>query len=146
MGKYQVTLVKGYQVASGLANNPLFPNGTINAQRPYFEALGLSLAGIFPATLNVQFNCQKIELSHADFHFQNVKWHSLVPAEDFKFFTCQLLHENTVYRALIYQPQTSTKTAHFQPKNQLEILAPFIKNISYGDTLHVKNSHITLYE
>jgi hypothetical protein len=144
MEKQQATLAKGHQIASGLAKNPLFPNGTISAQKPYFEALGLSLAEFFPATLNIQFGCQKIELSHADFHFQKVKWHSSIPAEDFKFFTCQLWYENTAYQGLIYQPQISTKIAHFQPDNQLEILAPYIKNITYGDTLYIESSSITL--
>jgi hypothetical protein len=144
MEAHRVVLVKGHQVASGLANHPLFLNGTINAQRPHFEALGLSLECFFPATLNIKFDCQKVELSHADFHFKKVKWHSSAPAEDFKFFICQLWYENTAYQGLVYQPQVSTKIAHFQPENQLEILAPYIKNIAYGDTLYIKNSSITL--
>ena len=34
MKKHKVTLVKGYQVASGLANDLQFPDGTISAQTP----------------------------------------------------------------------------------------------------------------
>ncbi len=144
MGKYQVSLVKGYQVASGLTKNSLFPNGTVNAQIPYFEALGLSLTGFFPATLNIHFDCQKISLSQPTFYFQKVKWHSSVPAEDFKFFTCQLFYKNIAYQALIYQPQIATKVAHFHPHNQLEVLAPYIKNVNYGDTLYIESSSINL--
>lgn len=145
MKKHKVTLVKGYQVASGLANDLQFLDGTISAQTPLFKTLGLCLDDFLSATLNVKFNCQKIELSKADYSFQNVKWHSDLPAEDFKFFSCQIWFENTAYNGFIYQPQIKTKVAHFQPENQLELLAPHIKNITYGDTLQISSNSIVLH-
>ena len=84
-------------------------------------------------------------LSKADYSFQNVKWHSELPAEDFKFFSCQIWFENTAYNGFIYQPQIKTKVAHFQPENQLELLAPYIKNITYGDTLQISSNSIVLH-
>ena len=49
------TVVKGHQVASGIANDPRFSEGTIAAQLPYFKALGLNLEGFYRATLNAKF-------------------------------------------------------------------------------------------
>jgi hypothetical protein len=144
MTKLQFTLVKGYQVASGLANDPRFPNGTITEQIPYFKTLGLNLTGYFPATLNAKFNCRQVALNHPDYYFKNVKWHAHLPAENFKFFNCQLFAKNTAYNGLIYQPQPATKTEHFQPENQIEILAPYIEETHYGDILTIKSSNISL--
>ena len=144
MAKHPFTLVKGHQVASGLAKDPRFPHGTITAQAPYFKKLGLNLTEFYPATLNAKFNCLAIELINADFYAKNVKWHSLLPAEDFKFYHCNIFTSGTCYPSLIYQPQTETKTEHFQPANQIEILAPYIKNIAYGDTFYIESNSISL--
>ena len=135
MAIYQFTLVKGHQVASGKAKDPRFLQGTIAAQLPFFQALGLNLKDFYCGTLNAQFNCSSIVLKHFDYHFKQVKWHTKMPAEDFKFCRCNILVKEQSFAALIYQPQEQTKIEHFQPKNQLELLAPFIEHINYGDTL-----------
>jgi|TARA_R110001599_G_scaffold19702_2_gene75237 hypothetical protein len=142
------TVVKGHQVASGSANDSRFPFGTINAQVSHFKALGLDISEFYPATINAEFNSRSITLNHHDYFFKQVKWHDDIPAEDFKFCRCILLKEYTEISALIYQPQFDTKTEHQQPLNQLEILAPYIEDIHYGDLLTLKiNKHvITLSE
>ncbi len=129
------TLVKGHQVASGKAGDPRFIEGTITAQLPFFRALGLQLTRYHRATLNAEFDCKSITLKQCDYHFKQVKWHPKMPAEDFKFCRCHILVNEKSYSGLIYQPQAITKTEHFQPQNQLEILAPFIQGVRYGDTL-----------
>ncbi len=134
----EFTVVKGYQVASGLAEDPRFPQGTISAQIPFFKKLGLDLNDFYPATLNAKFNCNLIVLNQHDLYFKNIKWHSEIPSEDFKFYQCQILQESSSYSALIYQPQITTKTEHFQPDNQIELIAPYIEGIEYGDQLQLK--------
>mgnify|MGYP003669010940 CR=1 FL=1 len=143
---YKFTVVKGHQVASGCANDPRFPKGTIAAQTPFFRALGLELAVFHPATLNAQFNCDAIILKRYDHFFKQVKWHKDVPPEDFKFCRCHILVKSKSFPALIYQPQLVTKKEHLQPLNQLEILAPFIPSVLYGDvlTLDILNATISL--
>jgi hypothetical protein len=138
MAIFQFTLIKGHQVASGIANDPRFPQGTIAAQLPFFHALGLDLGNFHPATLNAQFNCSSIAVNRFDYEFDQVKWHEKLPAEDFKFTSCTVVVNEQRYPALIYQPQVTTKTEHFQPNNQLEILAPFIAQVTYGDTLGIE--------
>lgn len=144
MTKFIFTLVKGHQIASGLAKDARFPQGTITAQKPYFKALGLKLESYFPATLNAKFNCRKITLTNADFYFKNVKWHTDFPAENFKFFHCRIFTNNAAYAGLIYQPQIETKIEHFHPENQIEVLAPYIENIYYGDTLALESKSLSL--
>lgn len=142
------TLVKGHQVASGRANDPRFPQGTIAAQMPFFLEFGLNLNHYHRATLNAEFNCNAITLNHFDYQFRQVKWHKEMPAEDFRFYRCKIVVNEQTYPALIYQPQLATKTEHFQAKNQLELLAPFIANIKYGDilALDIDSAAITLGE
>jgi len=135
MAIFKFTVVKGHQVASGQAKDARFPQGTIAAQLAFFQALGLDLTSFHQATLNAQFNCRSIILNHYDHQFKQVKWHTQMPAEDFKFCRCHILANRQSYPGFIYQPQVATKTEHFQPSNQLELLAPYIAHIKYGDTL-----------
>jgi len=145
---FEFTVVKGHQVASGLANDPRFPHGTIHAQIPYFKALGLNLIKYYPATLNAKFNYHTITLNHYDYYFTQVKWHQNMPAENFKFSRCRISTQFKSYSALIYQPQILTKSEHMHPMNQLEILAPFIEDIHYGDllTLEISNQALTILD
>lgn len=144
--KYKCHLVRGYQVASGQAKDARFPHGTINAQRPFFKALGLNLAGFYAGTLNLKFACKAVYINDADYYFRNVKWHNTLPAEDFKLSYCQLIVNNSDYKALIYQPQAATKIEHFQADNQLEILAPYIDDLKYGDELYLTTNKIVLQQ
>lgn len=144
MATYNVTVVQGFQVASGLANDARYPGGTIAMQLPYFKTMGLNVTNMHPATINVEFPCQSIELPTPNFSFNKVKWHSNLPPENFKFYSCRIIMANRVYNAYIYQPQPETKIEHFQPINQLELLAPFIKNIHYGDAITLEIENITL--
>ena len=135
MAKYKFTIVKGHQVASGMANDPRFSKGTIAAQVPFFQLQGLDLEGYHRATLNAKFDCNSIMLNHYDYDFRQVKWHKQMPAEDFRFCRCHIIANGKSYAALIYQPQANTKTEHFHAMNQLEIIAPFIADINYGNIL-----------
>lgn len=136
MNIIEFMVVKGHQVASGLANDPNFPQGTISAQLPLFEKLGFKHSQpLYHGTINAKFNCGSVTINHSDYCFKQIKWHSLIPAEDFSLCKCKILSNQFTYNAFIYQPHLETKVAHFQPANQLELIAPFIHNIGYGSIL-----------
>lgn len=147
MNSIAFMVVKGYQVASGLANDPTYPQGTISAQLPLFEKLGFHHSqSLFHGTINAKFDCQAVTLNHSDYYFKQIKWHSFMPAENFSLSKCEILSDQSTYNAFIYQPHAGTKVAHFQPANQLELIAPFIHNITYGSmlTLRYKSEMLTI--
>ncbi|NER00196.1 MAG: hypothetical protein F6K30_26440 [Cyanothece sp. SIO2G6] len=129
------TIVQGHRVASGQNNNPRFPGGTLRMQTPAFAQLGLDLTAYFPGTINLSISPQTYVVKRSLHTFHNVKWAEHCPAEDFSFFNCRLGFSNvsTVIEGLIYYPHPETKPEHFQDAGILEILAPAIAGLEYGD-------------
>ncbi|REL35612.1 hypothetical protein [Thalassotalea euphylliae] len=150
-------VIKGHQVASGKATDSPFSEGTIALQKPFFKKLGLDLSRMFDGTINLaieqtvqdlvqessQEPCQErhaelcIQFGIADYRFKNVKWTTDWPAEDFDFYSCEIAYQGKCYSAFIYQPKAETKVGHFQPSNVVELIAPFIEGVSYGDELEL---------
>jgi adenylate kinase family enzyme len=129
---------QGHQVASGMAKDSPYPRGTIAMQIPFFQKLGMDLTLFFPATLNVSISPYTFIVKQPEYTFRNVEWTAKHPPEDFSFSRCQVLSNNTRYNALIYYPHPETKITHFQDNSTLEILAPFISNLNYGDHIQVE--------
>jgi hypothetical protein len=138
------TVSRGHQVASGFANDQRFVGGTIAQQMPYFKKLGLNLSPFYLGTINARFDCEEVLLTRWDYQFEQVKWHAEMPEEDFRFCHCQIIANKQIYNGLIYQPQAITKTQHFQDKNTLEILAPFVEGLSYNCRLSITIAENTL--
>jgi len=128
---------RGHQVASGKADPKSYPDSTIKMQKPFFQELGLNLAGFYDATLNVSIEPSTFVLREPEFTFHQVEWTSLHPPETFSFSSCKLIFDGITYDAWIYYPHPETKKNHFQEPSILEIIAPLIPNIKYGDTLQV---------
>ena len=156
-------LIQGHQVASGLGGDRRFPRGTIAEQLPHFYQLGLDLSPYYLGTLNLSIAPYHYHIQQATYSFQNVRWSAIAPPEDFSFFACQLtpmrdltsevstdpISANSVsadwvrtdqvsaeqvsYHGLIYYPHPETKPEHFQPPDILEVLAPKIAGVQYGD-------------
>ena len=147
MVHFNFTVVPGHQVASGLASNSPYPNGTIALQKPFFLASGLDLSAIFCGTINAQLNCQKIRLIRWDHECQQVKWLKDVPAEDFRFAKCTIIRCKVRYCAYIYHVVAVSKVDHFQADNVLELLAPKIADLKYGDicTLEMNENMLELF-
>ena len=145
MLKIKGRVIKGHQVASGKATNSPFSAGTVALQKPCFKALGLDLSKMFNGTINlaleqpnqVSDETSSVQLGKADYRFKDVKWTTDWPAEDFDFYACQLVYHGKGYSAFIYQPRAETKVGHFQPSNVLELIAPFIEGLKYGDELEL---------
>ncbi|MGK7887824.1 MAG: hypothetical protein AB4042_00720 [Leptolyngbyaceae cyanobacterium] len=131
------TVVQGHRVASGQNHNPRFPGGTLRMQIPAFAERGLDLTVYFPGTINLSISPRTYMVKRSLHTFRNVKWAEHCPAEDFSFFNCrlQLAGRLPPIEGLIYYPHPETKPEHFQDAGILEVLAPRIDTLHYGDRL-----------
>ena len=129
-------LNKGYRVASGPSQ--AYPEyGSIEKQKPYFKELGLDLDAMFNGTLNVSIEPFQFEVIEPEYRFTNVKWTELTNAEDFSFSRCKIIFQGTEHNGFVYYPDPKTKKDHFQSASTVEVLAPFIGKINYGDELEI---------
>ena len=128
----------GHQVASGMATNSPYAQGTIAMQMPYFKKLGLDLSSYFLGTLNIAIAPQKFKILKPKYTFPLVKWHPHYPAETFSFSPCQVMFAGVKYDGLIYYPHPETKIGHFQADSILEAIAPTIPDLKYGDKVQLK--------
>jgi len=117
-------------------------------QAPFFRALGLDLAPFFPGTLNINISPHQFELKFPQHTFRQVQWAEGFPPEDFSFMPCQVIHQNTSFDSLIYYPHPETKIGHFQNASIVEVIAPFISGLTYGDRvlLSVHPEQIQIFE
>ena len=128
-------LVRGHQVASGLATDSPYKAGTIALQTPHFDKLGLDLTQYFSGTLNISIAPKRFSILKASHTFANLKWHQDFAPETFSFCPCQIQHRNKSYSALIYYPHPETKLGHFQDDHTVEVIAPHVTDLHYGDHL-----------
>ena len=133
--RFSFTVVPGYRVASGLGENSPYTEGTIALQKPFFAALGLDLGDCFNGTINGQFNCRQVQVQRWDHGFYQVNWYPGIAAEDFRFVACTIIYGEIHYPGYIYHVVASSKIGHFQAANVLELLAPKIKGLRYGEHL-----------
>ncbi len=132
------TVHKGHRVASGLNGNPKFPGGTLAMQAPFFAALGLDITVYHPGTLNLSIAPWRYEVVAPRLTFRQVRWHPTEPAEDFSFFDCELRPAGgEPVRGLVYYPHPETKPGHFQAADVLEVLAPTMPGLAYGEALEL---------
>ncbi len=126
----------GHGVASGQADDPRFPGGTIALQTPFFRHRGLDFSVFHPGTLNVAIAPGRYSVKRARATFRGVKWSPLVPAEDFSFFDCRVVTADGDERqGLIYYPHPETKPEHFQAPDVLEVLTSYIEGLGIGDAV-----------
>lgn len=129
---------QGHQVASGMAKDSPYPKGTIEMQITFFNELGLDLTSFFHGTLNVSIYPHHFIIKKPKYTFKQVGWTANYPAEDFSFSGCRVYFDNIQYNSLIYYPHPETKIGHFQDNSTLEILAPPIPKIKYGDQIFLE--------
>lgn len=133
---------KGVQLASGLANNCKYHNGTIFLQRltmKYHDdrfikfAKKLDKMNIFNGTINVKLN-KPIVFKNPDYYVDNLNWFPSYN-ESFSFIKCKIKHKKKYYDGFIYRPQPSDLSEH--DKYTIEVLSEKIKDVSYGDDIEV---------
>lgn len=134
----QAIVKRGHGVASGIGKDSPYPSSTIEMQIPFFQALGLDLSNCFWGTLNVSIHPQEFKVQHPEFTFKNVKWSANHDPESFSFSRCQIEFNTITYNGYVYYPHPETKLGHFQDASTLEIIAPPIPQIRYGDRVTIK--------
>jgi len=128
-------LAEGYRVASGPSAD--YPFGALDRQRPFFASRGLDLSGCFNGTLNIDISPLAFKLVKPEFTFHNVEWTDLHPPEHFSFSRCKVIFKGVEYDGWVYYPHPETKLRHFQNSSLLEVIAREIKDIRYGDGVHM---------
>ncbi|MBW4443950.1 MAG: CTP-dependent riboflavin kinase [Plectolyngbya sp. WJT66-NPBG17] len=138
----------GYGVASGTTDSSPYPKGTIEMQAPFFRALGLDLAPFFPGTLNINISPKQFQLVSPQYTFRNVQWAEGFAPEDFSFTPCQIIDKNKSFDSLIYYPHPETKIGHFQNPSIVEVIAPLIPDLKYGDRilLSINTEQVRIFE
>ncbi|MEX0268557.1 hypothetical protein AB3R30_05410 [Leptolyngbyaceae cyanobacterium UHCC 1019] len=128
---------QGHQIASGWASDSPYPKGSIAMQMPYFRALGLDLFDLFQGTLNISIHPATFVMQQPTYTFPKVAWTVAHPPETFSFLPCQIVFQSYAYQAFVYYPHPETKQRHFQNADILELLAPPIARINYGDRVEL---------
>ncbi|MEM9164172.1 MAG: hypothetical protein AAGC54_14030 [Cyanobacteria bacterium P01_F01_bin.4] len=129
-------IVQGHGVASGRADDPRFPGGTLRMQKAAFAERGLCLDAYFLGTINVLIAPYRYQVKQSKYTFRQVKWAVDRPAEDFSFFDCRVgLRDCDPQPGLIYYPHPETKPEHFQDPGTLEVLTAFIDGLGYGESV-----------
>lgn len=130
-------VARGHGVASGQAPDSPYPDGTIRMQMARFRERGLDLNGIYPATLNVSIRPFRFRMVAPERTFRGVDWCDEHPPEDFSFSCCRLRYAGTTYDAFVYYPHPETKIRHYQDPHTIEVLAPWIEGLTYGDAVQL---------
>ncbi|MGD1904084.1 MAG: hypothetical protein ACFB9N_17805 [Geitlerinemataceae cyanobacterium] len=144
----EATLARGHRVASGLGGDRRFPDGTLALQfphfAPHFANRGVDLSGFYRGTLNLSISPWRYTVRSPKVTVRDLRWSSVSPPEDFSFFDCRLTvkkHRDRVepqtVAGLIYYPHPETKPEHFQADDILEVLAPRIDGLDYGDRVEL---------
>jgi hypothetical protein len=132
------TVVRGHQVASGLAVNNPFPLGTIEMQLPFFKKKGVNVDSLYLGTINVSISPKKFEVVSPKITMKNIKWSQDHDEETFSLLPCILIVDDSEHHVLIYYPHPETKIGHLKDKSTIEILSDYIVNISYGTRIMLK--------
>jgi hypothetical protein len=134
-GVLSAIVVPGHGVASGSAVSSPYPLGSIAMQMPFFAAHGLDLSPCWAGTLNVSIAPMAWSLLRADYCFAHLAWTHLHPAETFSFVHLHLSWRHQRVPAWLYYPHPETKAAHHQSTSVMEIIAPRLEGLGYGDAV-----------
>ena len=128
-------VVAGHGVASGRATDSPYPLGSVAMQMPFFAARGLDLSACWAGTVNVSIAPLVWSLLRAAYRFEQVEWTHLHPAKTFSFVPLQLTWGGLRVAAWLYYPHPETKAAHHQAADVMEIIAPRLAGLEYGDAV-----------
>ena len=129
-------VMRGHHVASRKSEH--YETGTIEMQLPFFKERGLDLSDCYRGTINVSIAPYTFRLKKAERYFPKVEWTKKHPPEDFSFSQCHVIFDNHTYTGWIYYPHPETKIRHFQNDSLIEIIAPYIPGLQYGDRLEIE--------
>ena len=128
-------VIQGHRVASGLAEDTPYEDGSVVLQAPFFKERGVDISPYYPGTVNVDISPLRPERFHYDTTLHEVPWHSSIPPETFSFLSMQLKFRDEIFPGLLYYPHADTKPSHYTPTYILEVFAPWIENLNYRDEI-----------
>lgn len=132
-------VVPGHGVASGRAPDSPFAAGTIALQTPHLARQGIDLSAYHPATMNVDVSPFALHVLDPRWTATDIAWTDVHPAETFSFVQCRLTAGGRDVDALVYYPHPETKPGmNHQPRSVVEVLAPFVPGLGYGDEVSVE--------
>ncbi|WP_394174440.1 hypothetical protein [Thalassotalea litorea] len=134
---FQATVVPGYQIASGLAKDNPFGDGSLCLQLPLFCQAGLPFKRIYPGTLNLDISPFRIQWIDYWYCVHQLKWHPQFAAESFAFCPCKLDVCDNYYQGFVYYPLPETKLGHHHNPAIVEVISEFIPDVCYRDTIKV---------
>lgn len=124
-------VVTGHGVASGVADDARFPDGTIAEQLPAFASAGIPVDGLHHGTINLDLPF-RLEPISPRATVADLVWRTGYPAETFSFFDARLAVGEEIHDVLVYRPHPETKPEFDQPATVVEILAPPLAGIGPG--------------
>lgn len=129
-------VVQGTQAASGKSYLSEY-GGTIALQRKFFEHTALDFSALHNGTINVDITPFIFTVQEPCCEVKEVKWHpdKTEVSETFWFLECTLEFRNKVYAGYLYYPHPATKIGKFPGHHVMEILAPFVEEMTYGETV-----------
>lgn len=130
-------ITQGHGVASGQSDTSPYKSGSLRMQFPFFERQKIPLAGFFLGTIKVNISPSLFKLIAWDYEARNVAWTELIPPEDFLFSHCKLIKNKALINAMVYYPSPNTKVENLHNPNIIEILAPKIGSLQYGDDVEL---------
>lgn len=130
-------IVRGHGVAGGSSAETPYPGGSISLQTPFFLDRGLDLTPFHPATINVSIAPYTFEMVAPAVTLRDVAWIDLIPPESFSFSPVRLQLGDRQVEALVYYPHPETKIHHFQSASLIELLAPYVAGVAYGNTVRL---------
>ena len=128
----------GHGAASGKSPRAKHPRGTLAMQYRYLLERGVDLGAFYTGTLNVSIAPATYVIHRPWKRVDNVKWAETVSSENFLLARCCVGNSERTVCGLLYQPDPTTKTEHFDNPSHLQIIAPFLPNAGYG-------SHVSVY-
>lgn len=131
LGWVHGTVVAGHGVASGIADDPRHPEGTLSKQFPHFAAAGLPIDGLRPGTINIETG-MLLRPIQPRLSLERLSWDEDVPPETFSFFDARLAVEGRIHHGFVYRPHPETKPDHHQPEDVVEVLAGPIPGLEPG--------------
>lgn len=130
-------VIEGYKIASGYSTSGRYPDSTIKLQTPHFLKRGVDISDFYPGTLNISIAPRTFEILQPTYVLKDVDWIPSHQPETFMFCKCEVTFQNQKCEGLIYYPSPETKEIHFQSPSTIEVLAPHIPGLSYGDEIEL---------
>lgn len=117
-----------------------WPGGSVARQLPLMARHGVPVDELYAGTLNIALDCTDVPYpSQFEFDFV-LDWRSPDKPTHFRLHALKVYFEGAEYLGWSYRKiyPEGFVSRHPQPSNVIEILAPKVSGIQYGDAVSVK--------